>query len=354
MADFLLSMKHTLRAITTLPFIPNYQFALKTAQKRIDPRRLSYDRRTGELKVRGMGVAVTEGKNEFLLDVLRYVDDLVEMAGARFFETEDGTLIIDVKGVRAEVRTKGEIEVLWEVFAQDMYNLGVCDGRVIWDIGMNTGLAALFFAVCKKAKVYGYEPFPLTYTRAIANISLNPEYAISINTFMKGVAGSTCKVNADYDPTNHISNGLFGPTREPTGELQTVAIELVGAVEAFDQIVAENPCAPIVLKIDCEGAEFDIISALRAAGRLDRIEAVLMEWHIAGDPEGPKHLEDDLRSAGFSYITLSKTDRVTGLIYAFHSPREYIGGEGAIQQGVDPPFPHGEQHSISDEVTSCP
>jgi FkbM family methyltransferase len=298
-------------------YIPDYHFALKTAKQRIDPRRLSYDRSTGLIKVTDLGITISEEKNEFMLDVLRYADDLIMGAEAQFSQTSDGTIMVDVKGVRAELRTAGEVGVLWEVYAQNMYNIDLPENAVVWDIGMNTGLASLFFAKCKKVKVYGYEPFPYTYCRAMANIGHNPDISSSIRTFKKGVASSSGGLKIDFDPVNHETNGIFGPTKRSTAPLEKVNVEMVGAVETFDMIAAENPGAPIILKIDCEGAEFEIISSLQKSGRLQGLKAILLEWHMAGDPEGPKKLEDDLRTAGFTFVTLNKTDWSTGLIYAF-------------------------------------
>lgn len=37
---------------------------------------------------------------------------------------------------------------------------------------------------------------------------------------------------------------------------------------------------PVIVKLDCEGAEFALLARLREWGLLDRLERLLVEWHL--------------------------------------------------------------------------
>jgi hypothetical protein len=71
-----------------------------------------------------------------------------------------------------------------------------------------------------------------------------------------------------------------------------------------------------VAKIDCEGAEYEIIDSLYHSGKLNAIEAIMMEWHR----DGPDHLLRVLTNAGFTVLSCSTSDVARqGMIYALRS-----------------------------------
>lgn len=59
--------------------------------------------------------------------------------------------------------------------------------------------------------------------------------------------------------------------------------ESAAVVPCFDFCAWLAPvvdAGPVVVKLDCEGAEFPLIDALRRAGLLERLEMLLVEWHL--------------------------------------------------------------------------
>jgi hypothetical protein len=66
------------------------------------------------------------------------------------------------------------------------------------------------------------------------------------------------------------------------------------------------------LKIDCEGAEYEIIQKLSDTNLLADIDILLIEWH----DKGAKMLEDILIANDFRIISRHLTS-ITGMIYAF-------------------------------------
>lgn len=45
-------------------------------------------------------------------------------------------------------------------------------------------------------------------------------------------------------------------------------------------LLAEEPDAEVILKLDCEGAEFELLARLRERGLLEGLARVLVEWHF--------------------------------------------------------------------------
>jgi len=71
----------------------------------------------------------------------------------------------------------------------------------------------------------------------------------------------------------------------------------------------------IVMKIDCEGSEFQIFDSLERAGLLDKITAVMVEWHRVFDGKSQHTLMEPLRQRGF--VTIDRSPRTgNGFFYA--------------------------------------
>jgi hypothetical protein len=96
-------------------------------------------------------------------------------------------------GTRINGDTFDNFYVVQELFAEGVYSIHLNTEKiVVCDIGMNVGIASLYFAgVNNVTKVYSYEPFPETYQRALANFSLNPLLKDKILPRNEGVAGDT-------------------------------------------------------------------------------------------------------------------------------------------------------------------
>ena len=89
--------------------------------------------------------------------------------------TDDGNVLVQAGTIKLLWKYDIEKIITKEVFYKERYNWGGRNDRyVVFDIGMNVGIASLFFAQRNDVEcVYGFEPFPVTYQRALENISLN-------------------------------------------------------------------------------------------------------------------------------------------------------------------------------------
>ena len=91
---------------------------------------------------------------------------------------------------------------------------------------------------------------------------------------------------------------------------------LVRAVSILDFLDSHGNPAIDLLKLDCEGAEGEILEALRAAGRLARVRWIRGEWHY---PVNASRVAEALRDTHVATVTTSDPQR--GFFIAHRSPQ---------------------------------
>jgi FkbM family methyltransferase len=261
-------------------------------------------------------------ENAYLADGLAHLRAL-KAEGARFQQDERGRIICAIAGIRMFIRDSEELEILREIFVDHVYDIDVPGPCVIWDIGMNVGLAALYFAARGNTQVIGYEPIASTYRLALENLQLNPRLLDAITAVDRGIGASERTEEVDFCPGRKGSVGLRGGVSEASVRrlvfhlpvdtpLWKEPLPMLDAVSVLRSIRARHAQVPIVAKIDCEGAEYEIVEALHAAGELASLHALVIEWH--GD--GPDRLRSRLVDAGFTVLAPGLSRGLWGKLYA--------------------------------------
>ena len=123
------------------------------------------------------------------------------------------------------------------------------------------------------SRVIVYEPTSENWRMLVDNIALN-ELESRIVAVNEAVGDSgTLKLNVDVDGQEIHSSAYWYPDA-PKREVPSITLdELLDAHELTNVDL---------LKVDCEGGEYDIISHA-SDGALARIERFTMEWHLVGD-----------------------------------------------------------------------
>ncbi len=201
-----------------------------------------------------------------------------------------------------------------EVFLQKCYDVRFSFETVLIDIGFNRGIASLFFASKPNIKkIYSFEPFGPTYALAQKNLSLNPELSKKINSFNFGLGSEEKTLELPYMNT---ATGGMSTTNEVIKGNQSVTTEKVvikDAAKEIAQIIAENKGRHIIVKCDCEGAEFEIFERLDEEGLVDDIDVVMMEYHF----QKPDKLVKIFTDKAFVVQThLLSEKSMTGLIFS--------------------------------------
>jgi FkbM family methyltransferase len=194
------------------------------------------------------------------------------------FQHREKTERIDIAGVKLTLRDWEGSTVLAIVpkeILDDEYGLAQIEfrpGDVVVDVGANIGIVALYLA--KKhpdITINAIEPVPTTYRHLAENIDLNN---------VRNITALNCAITSDGRDLRMIVNpahsggstGHLRDVRQPGHYNLTVPSRTLDSI--FDEYVPDR-CR--LLKVDCEGAEYEILSRARC---LDRVDHLAMELHV--------------------------------------------------------------------------
>lgn len=234
----------------------------------------------------------------------KYSIDIKDKGQGVLFTFNDTTVYLE---------TLEEFLILNEIFYSNDYNFCTSDEVVVVDIGANIGLGSLFFSSKKNVKkIYSYEPVPLTYTQAKFNLDSNKNKVVELNNFGLG--------KIDKEETFLFNKNVKGNTGSwgalsssfVISEVEEINVVIKKASPILKEIINQNKKLKIVLKVDCEGAEYEIFEDLDSAGILNEIDIVMIEWH----DKGSIVLEEILLKYNFIYFSQQVTIN-TGMIYAY-------------------------------------
>lgn len=160
-------------------------------------------------------------------------------------------------------------------------------GDDVVDIGANIGIYSLW-AGRRGARVTAYEPNPETYRCLCDNTKGRGVKAVNAAVVGSPLEGGV--ISLYLHDSRSTRNTLLGQ-EIGTGAALTRTVE-VPAVD-IDEVLAEPRD---LLKVDCEGAEFEIFSHVGDAA-LRRVRKIVVEFHpLIGDPDT---LLDRFAAAGF-------------------------------------------------------
>lgn len=237
--------------------------------------------------------------------------DIVNYGGV--FKIEGKLLLLDIDGLTLEIQTAEEIFIVHEIFVNSCYEFHLDKDCVLIDIGMNVGIASLYFSSkVKVKKIFGYEPFNPTFEQAQINFERNPRLKSKIEPFNIGLGNKDFDVKVEYSPENRGRVGLQGRKliKDRITDLTIEKVIIKSVDEIFKNIFLKFS-ESIVVKMDCEGAEFEIIDTLRLNNLLEKIDVLMIEWH----DKNPSPIIEALTEAGFRSFKNNYSAKF-GMIYA--------------------------------------
>jgi FkbM family methyltransferase len=267
---------------------------------------------------------------------LRVLSAFLGFPGRRPFGIELST------GCRFLVRGRMDIWVIKEICLDRDYERGfvpVENGWTVVDLGAGLGDFAICTArECPDSTVYAFEPLAESYALLLANLELNR--LVNVRTFPLAVAASAGRL--------HMATkaGLEGSSRTlPQDEVAaTIPVEAITLDQVFERSKIER-CD--FLKIDCEGAEYDILFGASEVA-LRRIWRVAMEYHEGITRFGRDDLVRFLEERGFRVRTRpNPAHREIGFLFASREkdePSTYqetpsrpdVGSNGRPRIALDP------------------
>ena len=227
----------------------------------------------------------------------------------------DGEIVTTPQGVRIDISDKDDhpLYLIKEVFVKSEYKLNIAKESVLIDIGMNRAAASLLFATNENIKkIYAYEPFKPTFELAKRNLELNPQLSEKIIAFNIGLGKAEVTLKLPYvaDASGAMST-THNICKDKNTRKETVVIK--DAAKELLLILEENKDKHIIVKCDCEGAEFEIFKRLNEEDVVSKIDVVMMEYHF----EKPDGLVNILADNGFATQTkIGSRKSRTGYIYA--------------------------------------
>ncbi len=142
---------------------------------------------------------------------------------------------------------------------------------VMIDIGAHIGIISIVYAkLYPNLLIYAFEPVLKNYESLIQNIKLNS--ITNIIPYNLAVTSDGRDVTIFINEMNTGGSGLGAPDTELSGyykeKIKSISLDCIFSMNKIDR------CK--VLKIDCEGSEYDILPKTNS---LDKIEYLIGEFH---------------------------------------------------------------------------
>jgi len=197
---------------------------------------------------------------------------------------------------------------LYEIFITKIYDkfFEVNKGDVVIDIGGNLGLFS-YYSLCKGAKqVYCFEPSPQSYNCINENFNF-----LNLIVEQSAVGAKDGEVTFNINPESSINSSMFASDENS----QTITCKSIN----LNNYIKNNNIEKIdYLKIDCEGAEYEIIESLDEHYLTNNINKICLEYHL--NKNGEIHtILNKLKKCGFNvnfeYGDYQINDEL-GIIYA--------------------------------------
>lgn len=246
-------------------------------------------------------------------DILYVNDDCTRRLGGEFYVSPKGIIYECKDRLKVLFVDKIQENIFWEIFYEDCYNFCSNDEMILIDIGLNAGFAALYFALKDNIKkIYGFEPDKRLYRQAEYNISINSRLKEKIQIFPYALSNED-KIER-FVQIKEVSGGIRKLNKGIDEAESAFEVQCVDSLRIIKEIIDNNRGKKIIIKSDCEGAEYDILSRLEQGNILDNIHVILMEWHMGRR----KELEEWLKRNGYNYVIRNSTETF-GLCYAYRN-----------------------------------
>jgi FkbM family methyltransferase len=214
---------------------------------------------------------------------------------------------VDVLGYKISFLGEEQFRYLFnEIFKQECYHFSAgTDRPTIFDCGSNIGMSVLYF---KKyypfARILAFEPDPRTFATLRKNIHQNQLSNVVAHQVALGLVDGL--VDFYRDENENLSSLLMSTNRERHSgtRIQVPAKRLSTFIDSGVDL----------LKVDVEGAEFDVMDDLIATGKLHHVRRIHLEYHhhIGSAPDKLSLMLRWLEEAGFGYQVQAHWGRVEG------------------------------------------
>lgn len=213
--------------------------------------------------------------------------------------------------LRGELRLRlaGLLDVLLVVenVLDDVYGLGLLDDpRCIVDVGAGFGEFSVAAARrFPRAHVLAFEPDPVAFERLRANVARNDLANVEVERLAIGTAERYALRPHPHGARSCAVDATAGTAADAAGR----------------RLADVLPAHVDLLKVDCEGAELDVLQSLEAAS-LPRVARIVLEYHDHIQSDSRERLTDHLSQHGFRCRARpDRYDARIGLVEAARDPQ---------------------------------
>ncbi len=208
-----------------------------------------------------------------------------------------------------------DVSTVHEVFYEKVYSLPIdldLGDYSVLDIGGYIGDSALWFVKQGAAEVHVYEPIPVNFEVLQKNVELNRELISrkrsQINIYQEGISDFEEEIQVPYwgGPGTSIEEPLEG---KEVRRVKTTRLE-----KAFERMTK-----PIgLVKVDCEGCEFQIFSKHKDDEEILR-QAMVYIVEVHGNISKMKSISANLEKLGYSIL---QVDRLAKRVFVLKAVRK--------------------------------
>jgi FkbM family methyltransferase len=211
------------------------------------------------------------------------------------------------------VRGKMDIWSVKETFIDRFYTKYGCEQGKNWtvvDIGAAIGEFSLYVAAADPgARVIAYEPFPESVELFKENLAMNGIRNVTVIPKAVWKTAASLELDISLQEPLQITSGV---KNAPAGN--SIRVE---AVSLADVLRSNKLTSVDLVKLDCEGAEFDILLGSRPE-TVKAFKRIVMEYHDGAKGRHHSQLESHLQSLGY---------RVTSQANVVHPEIGYLYAE---------------------------
>lgn len=250
-------------------------------------------------------------------DFNRYRDKLISTyPDITISKKESGSEYVEIDDMNFNINTLEEYYILCEVLIDKCYDLYIPSKAVVFDVGMNVGITTIYFAQkLNVTKIYGFEPVFETFSDAKRNIDLNVAAKQKSIMFNFGLGSINEIQRFHFDPNFKGSVGKVDSINidRSSDKTKIIKVNIANATETLSPLLEKHKGELKILKLDCEGGEFDIIKDLSDTKLIRSFDVLIIEWH----QQNPISIINSLLDNYF-VIREQSDSNALGMIYAFN------------------------------------
>ena len=214
-----------------------------------------------------------------------------------FFKLKNGIVF----KIRSKTNDRVIFNQIWLTKTYIPRGFEIKENDVILDVGAHIGLFSILAgALAKKGKVYSFEPSLDNFNLLKENVEINK--ARNIELINKAVAGNSGMRGFALSPDDPAGHAIpYDETDRKKINVPTVSL---------DDFIRENNIKEIdFLKMDCEGAEYEIFFNCNQE-TLMKINKISMEYHDVDSERIVARIKEFLEKFGFGVFLQTVGDNM--------------------------------------------